>query len=390
MIKRFVANDVLESLAQFPAVGIIGPRQVGKTTLSKQLIPQIARPSLFLDLELTEDVNRLQNAQFYLQSHQDKCVIIDEIQLMPQLFPLLRALIDQNRVSARFLILGSASPALIRQNSETLAGRIAYTELTPLSLTEITDSKIPQEKHWLFGGFPDALLASSEKIAIKWLVNFLSTFLEKDLRALGYEISTKTLSKLYRMIAHIHGQLLNINMLSQSIGVSNPTIGKYLDLIEGGFLIRRLEPFHINIGKRLVKSPKIYYRDTGILHQLLSIPNFEALMGHNIVGASWEGYVIEQIDRAVQGRWQFYFYRTHAGAETDLVLISPNGKMTCVEIKFSFAPALKKGFYQSIADLKPDFQYVIIPSGSSYFLNKDLKVCSLLDFLQSELPIIAA
>lgn len=388
MIKRFVAADVLDSLIHFPVAGIIGPRQVGKTTLAKQLVAQLPKPSLYLDLELSTDVARLKNAQLYLQSHQDKCVVIDEIQLIPQLFPLLRALIDQERVPARFLILGSASPTLIRQSSETLAGRIAYTELAPLSLTEIADTTTSKEKHWFFGGFPDALLAASDKVAIKWLDNFLSTFLEKDLRALGYELSTQTLSKLYRMVAHIHGNILNVHTLSQSLGVSNPTVGKYLDLIEGGFLIRRLEPFYTNIGKRLVKSPKIYFRDTGILHQLLSIPNFEALVGHPVIGASWEGYVIEQIHRAVSGRWQFYYYRTQTGAETDLVLISPNGKMVCIEIKYSLTPTLSRGFYQSMADLKPDYQYVIIPSGSPYFINEQLKVCSLLDFLTVELAVI--
>lgn len=389
MIHRFAATDVLESLAFFPVSGIIGPRQVGKTTLAKQLVAQLPRPSIYLDMELEADVVRLQNAQMFLQSHEDKCVVIDEIQLMPRLFPLIRALVDQNRVPARFLILGSASPTLIRQSSETLAGRIAYTELSPFSLTELAESKVNREQHWFFGGFPDALLAASDKISIKWLNNFLTTFLEKDLRALGYEISSQTLSKLYRMVAHIHGNILNINTLSQSLGVSNPTVGRYLDLIEGGYMIRRLEPFYVNLGKRLVKSPKIYFRDTGILHQLLSIPNFNTLLGHPIVGASWEGYVIEQIHRAVTGLWQFYYYRTHAGAETDLVLIGPNGKMTCIEIKYTLAPTLTKGFYNSMEDLKPDFQYVIIPSGTPYFLNDKLKVCSLLDFLTIELEIIS-
>ncbi|MDZ7878595.1 MAG: ATP-binding protein [Saprospiraceae bacterium] len=388
MIKRFVSEDIVDSLTYFPIVGLIGPRQVGKTTLAKQLVAQIPKKSIYLDLELSTDIERLQNAEYYLQSHEDKCVVIDEIQLMPQLFPLLRALVDQNRVATRFLILGSASPTLIRQSSETLAGRIAYTELAPLSLSEIADTSVSKEKHWFFGGFPDSLLAPSERVAVKWLNNFLSTFLEKDLRALGYEISTQTLSKLYRMVAHIHGNMLNINTLSQSLGVSNPTVGKYLDLIEGGFLIRRLEPFYTNVGKRLVKSPKIYFRDTGILHQLLNIPNFEALLGHPSIGASWEGYVIEQIHRAVSGRWQFYYYRTQAGAETDLVLISPNGKTVCIEIKYSVTPVLLKGFYQSMLDLKPDYQYVIIPSGSTYFMNKQLKVCNLLDFLTVELSVI--
>ena len=212
--------------------------------------------------------------------------------------------------------------------------------------------------------------------------------MEKDLRALGYEISTQTLSRLYQMIAHIHGQIFNVNMLSQSLGVSNPTVSKYLDLIEGGYLIRRLQPYYVNLGKRLVKAPKIYYRYTGLLHQLASISNFEALQSHPIVGASWEGYVIEQIHRATLGNWQFYFYRTQVGAEVDLVLISPAGKMTCIEIKYSLTPTLAKGFYQSIADLKPHYQYVIIPSGTPYFLNEQLKVCSLSDFLNIELASV--
>jgi uncharacterized protein len=388
MIKRFATEDILESLSHFPVTGIVGSRQVGKTTLAKELLSKIDKPSLYLDLELTSDIARLQNAQLFLQSHQDKCVIIDEIQLMPQLFPLLRALVDQNRVSARFMILGSASPSLIRQSSETLAGRIAYTELAPFSLSEIVNTGISIQKHWFLGGFPDALLANSEKVAIKWLDNFLSTFLEKDLRALGYEISTQMLSKLYRMIAHVHGNVQNVSMLAQSLGVSNPTVGKYIDLIEGGFLIRRLEPYYVNLGKRLVKSPKIYYRDTGLLHQLLSIPNFNALTGHNAIGASWEGYVIEQIHRAVAGRWQFYYYRTQVGAEMDLVLIAPNGKMISIEIKYSLTPTLSKGFYQCLEDLKPDYQYVIIPSGSSYYMNERLKVCSLMDFLMEELEVV--
>ncbi len=388
MIKRFVAEDVLESLKDFPIVGIVGPRQVGKTTLAKQLVAQISKPSIYLDLELPEDVMRLQNAQPYLQSLQNQCVVIDEIQLMPKLFPLLRALVDQNRVPARFMILGSASPTLIRQSSETLGERITYIEMSPLSVLEIISVDIKIEKHWFLGGYPDSLLARSEKVAIKWLDNFLITALEKDLRSLGYTINSQTMWRVYRMVAHIHGQILNVSMLSQSLGVSNPTVSKYLDLIEGGYLIRRLEPFYINIGKRLVKSPKIYFRDTGILHQLLSIPNFETLQGQNMIGASWEGYVIEQIHRAVTGRWQFYYYRTQAGAETDLVLISPNGKMTCIEIKYSISPTLTKGFYQSMEDLKPDFQYVIIPSGTPYFLNEKLKICSLIDFLTNELNVI--
>jgi len=385
MINRKIASEIIESMQYFPAIGIIGPRQVGKTTLAKEIQKHLSKPSIYLDLELDEDLIRLQNAQAYLQTHQDKCIIIDEIQLMPRLFPLLRALIDQERVPARFLILGSASPTIIRQSSETLAGRIAYHELAPLSLTEVSPFGISMKEHWFRGGFPNALLSPSDDMTKKWLRNFTNTFMEKDLKAMGYEISLPTMSKLYRMVAHVHGQIQNASTLSQALGVSNPTVTKYLDLMEGGFLISRLEPYFVNVGKRLVKSPKIYFRDSGLLHHLSTIPNFEALQGNQLIGASWEGYVIEQIRRALDDAWQFYYYRTVAGAETDLVLISPDGIMTCIEIKYSTAPTISKGFYQSMDDLKPTRQFIIVPSGSTYFFNEHLKVCSLQDFLEYEL-----
>lgn len=388
MIQRDLTTEIKLALTYFPVVGIIGPRQVGKTTLAKQLLTQLTRPSVYLDLELDEDVARLGNAQAYLQSHQDKCVVIDEIQLMPRLFALLRALIDQERVPARFIILGSASPSLIRQSSETLAGRIAYNELTPLSLKEVESVGINQKEHWFRGGFPNALLAPAADVSAMWLRNFTNTFMEKDLKAMGYDISLPTMIKLYRMVAYVHGQLLNMSALSSSLGITQPSVRKYLDLLEGGFLIHRLQPYYINLGKRLVKAPKIYFRDSGILHQLSGISDFEALQGNQLLGASWEGYVIEQIRRVAGEGWQFYFYRTQVGAEVDLVLISPAGKMTCIEIKYSLTPTLAKGFYQSIADLKPHYQYVIIPSGTPYFLNEQLKVCSLSDFLNVELALV--
>jgi uncharacterized protein len=388
MIQRNLTSEITKALTYFPVVGIIGPRQVGKTTLAKQLLSELTRPSIYLDLELDEDIARLGNAQAYLQSHQDKCVVIDEIQLMPRLFALLRALIDQNRVPARFIILGSASPTLIRHSSETLAGRIAYNELAPLSLKEIEPEGISQNDHWFRGGFPNALLAPASDISAMWLRNFTNTFMEKDLRAMGYDISLPTMIKLYRMVAHIHGQLLNMSGLAASLGVSQPTVSKYLNLLEGGFLIHLLQPYYVNLGKRLVKSPKIYFRDTGILHQLAGIANLEALQGNLLLGASWEGYVIEQIRRVAGEAWQYYFYRTQVGAEMDLILISPAGKMTCIEIKYAVSPSLSKGFYQSLEDLKPHFQYVIVPTGTPYFLNEQLKICSLSDFLTHELALI--
>jgi predicted AAA+ superfamily ATPase len=322
----------------------------------------------------------------YLQMNAEKCIMIDEIQRLPTLFPLLRALIDQNRRPARFILLGSASPELIRQSSESLAGRIAYSELTPFSLLELQSIDIQQSTHWFNGGFPDALLAPEPRFARLWLQNFIYTFMEKDIRMLGYDINIPTMDKLLKMLSHLHSTPINVSDVSRSLSISAPTINKYLDLLEGGFLLRRLQSYHSNFGKRLVKTPKVYIRDTGILHSLANIPSFDALQGHPLIGASWEGYVIEQIYRSLEFRtWSFYYYRTQVGAEVDLLLINPGGKMVCIEIKNTNNPKLSKGFYESVADLKPDYQYVITPSSEVYPIGDNVMVCNLLHFLSVEL-----
>ena len=390
LIQRQITEQVLKNLTYFPVVGIVGPRQVGKTTLARILQKELGMPTLHLDLELDEDLYKLRNAQTYLQMNVDKCVIIDEIQRLPTVFPLLRALIDQDRRPARFIILGSASPEMVRQSSESLAGRIAYSELTPFSLLEAKEGGFDQSTHWFLGGFPDALMAPDATFSRTWLQNFVYTFMEKDIRLLGYDINIPTMDRLLTMLAHLHSTNLNVQDLSRSMGISTPTINKYLDLLEGGFLVRRLRPYFANVSKRLVKSPKIYLRDTGILHTLANIPSFDALYGHPFIGASWEGYVIEQIYRCVTFRtWQFYYYRTQVGAEIDLILISPSGKMTCVEIKNSNTPKLTSGFYNCIEDLKPQFQYVITPSSEMFVNTEGVTICSLYHFLTAELLVIA-
>lgn len=390
IIERHITRQVLKNLTFFPVIGIVGPRQVGKTTLAKVLQKNLTLSSLHLDLELEEDLYKLQNPQIYLQMHADKCIIIDEIQRVPSLFPLLRALIDQDRRPARFIILGSASPEMIRQSSESLAGRIAYSELAPFSLLEARSGGIDQSTHWFLGGFPDALLAPDAILSRKWLQNFIYTFMERDIRLLGYDINIPTMDRLLKMLSHLHGTMLNSSDISRSLGISLPTITKYIDLLEGGFLVRRLQPYFANFGKRLVKSPKIYLRDTGILHSLASISSFDALFGHPLIGASWEGYVIEQIYRCIEYRsWELYYYRTQAGAEIDLILISPSGKMTCIEIKNNNNPAISKGFYLSVSDLKPHFQYVITPSSETMLNSDGVTICSLLQFLENELFKIA-
>ncbi len=378
--KRRAVTQILDDLAFFPAVGIIGPRQVGKTALAKKLQEKISTESIYLDLELDSDRIRLQDAESYLKFHEGKCIIIDEIQRMPQLFSLLRALIDQDRRPARFILLGSASPELIRGTSETLAGRIAYTELSPLTLSEIS-REISLEEHWLKGGYPEVLKAAVDTHRQRWMKNYIQTYVFRDLRELGINISTELLQKLLEMLTTVHGNILSMSVLARSLGVSSPTIARYLDVLEGSFLIRRLQPYAASISKRLVKSPKFYFCDAGIFHYLSKIQTFEALMGHIFVGASWEGYVIEQIIRQVPDDWQFFFYRTHAGAECDLFGISPEGKRICVEIKRSNSPTVSKGFYESMQDLGADASFVIIPTGESYIKNDGIRVMNLLDFL---------
>ena len=384
VIERKITEQVLRNLTYFPVVGIVGPRQVGKTTLAKILQHGLNGPSLHLDLELNEDLYKLDNPQVYLQMHADKCVIIDEIQRLPSIFPLLRALIDQDRRPARFIILGS--PEIVRPSSEFLAGRIAYSELTPFSLLEAQSGGFDQSAHWFLGGFPNALMAPDTKFARTWLQNFIYTFMEKDIRLLGYNINVPTMDRLLKMLAYSHGTMLNVADISRSMGISLPTINKYIDLLEGGFLVRRLQPYFANFGKRLVKTPKIYLRDTGILHSLANIPSFDALFGHPLIGASWEGYVIEQIYRCLEYRaWSFYYYRTQTGAEIDLMLISPSGKMTCIEIKNSNNPVLSKGFYLSVADLKPHFKYIITPTSEKLINTEGVVICGLSHFLSVEL-----
>ncbi|NUQ24899.1 MAG: ATP-binding protein [Saprospiraceae bacterium] len=380
MIARELTGTVLENLAHFPVTGIIGPRQVGKTTLAKSILSTYDRPFIHLDLELDSDLRKLDEAETFLRFHQDKLVVIDEIQRLPRLFPLLRALVDERRVPGRFLILGSASPSVIRESSESLAGRIAYSELTPVSLRELAHS-LPMEQHWLRGGFPEPLLMQNPTIAWRWLDNFINTFLERDLRILGYEIAPEAMRRTLQMLTNYHGNLLNVSEISRSLGISAPTVNRYLDILEGSFLIHRLAPYFVNIGKRLVKAPKFYFRDSGIFHALSGINTYEQLLDNRARGASWEGYAIEQIRRAAPERWQFFFYRAHTGAEADLVLQSATGDIYLAEIKLSLSTGVTRGFFHSGQDLQPKGKFVIIPEGDAFPRADGTLVCGLEEFL---------
>ncbi len=385
MIERLLAKKILRDLSWSPILGLVGSRQVGKTTLVKHLQSEIAKPTLYLDLELREDWFKLEDAQSYLSGHADKCIIIDEIQVRPELFALLRALTDQKRSPARFFLLGSAAPHIVKLNTETLAGRIAYHELPPFSFSEIRHL-FSQEEHWLRGGYPGSLLAAEAFISRKWLDDFTETFIHRDLSRLGFAVPEGILRNMLSMLAHLHGSMFNASTLAASLGVSQPTANKYLELLEGSFLIRRLPPYFVNLGKRLTKSPKLYLRDSGLLHFLLRVFDMEQLRGNPGVGNSWEGYVIEQIIREAPEFSAFYYYRTQHGAEVDLLIITPSGKKVCIEIKFSVAPIISKGFYQSIEDVKPDFKYVITPAGERFDRSDGLCICPLSVFLEKELP----
>jgi len=389
MIERSITGKIKKALAAFPVVGIIGPRQVGKTTLAKILEAGLDKPTLFLDLERSSDVQRLAEPELFLSQQTEKCVIIDEIQNMPELMPILRWLTDQKREPARFILTGSSTPDLIRNNTETLAGRIAYFELTPFSLLEIK-GKVSLHEHWFRGGFPLSLLAGSEEASQMWLENFIDTYLQRDIRSLGYEVSIPAMGRLMQVLASLNGKVLSLTDISNAMNISTKTLKKYLEILEGSFLIRLLPPYFHNTTKRFVRSPKLYFRDSGLLHSLLHIESIERLHSTIHLGPSWESYVIEQVIVAAGTKWQSDFYRTHSGAEADLILWQPGGKKIQIEIKYSVDPTPSRGFYEVASDLNPDLQYIIVPEGEAWMRNESQMVCGLEHFLRVELESINA
>jgi len=385
ILPRTLTAEIQELTKYFPIIGVVGPRQCGKTSLVKQIAPKLDEAFVYLDLERSSDLDKLQDAELFLTHQKDKCVILDEIQRLPELFPLIRSLVDDDRNRLRYILLGSASPKLLRQSSESLAGRIAYVELSPFNYLEISAYKSLNEHHF-FGGFPKAILASSHKAARLWMNNFIRSYIERDLPALGFPASTNTLRKLLEMIAWSTGNLLNYVNLSKSLGVSNHTLKSYIDLLEDAFIIRRLQAYSYSQKKRLVKSPKIYIRDTGILHRLLRLNNFDQLMGHPILGNSWETYVLEQIDSLKSDDIDLYFYRTSAGAEIDLVLVKALKAIATVEIKYSTKVSAERGMISSIADLETENNFIITPISDDYPIRENIQVCNIEVFLRKYLP----
>ncbi len=368
-------KEIMQLVGLYPAVVIVGPRQVGKTSLVKHLQPGFPKPATYLDLELPTDFNKFANTDLYLETLGHRTVIIDEVQRLPSLFPILRALIDRNRQPGRFILLGSASPELIRDTSESLAGRVAYFELPPLTYDEIQEVS-DYRQHWVRGGFPESFLAADDETSFNWRLNFIQSYLERDLPLLGLNADPMLIRRLWTMSAHTNGSLLNMENFGKSLGISGPTVRRYLDFLESAYLIRRLPPYHFNIKKRLVKTPKLFIRDTGILHALLNIGNFQQLIGHPLMGGSWEGYILQEIAALAPARTELFFYRTQDGTEADLV-IAPGGiPETLVEIKFTTTPKVTKSMTVAVGDLKTKRNFIVCPLEEGYPLSEDFTVLS--------------
>lgn len=377
MISRRILPNIEKALVQFPAVALLGPRQAGKTTLARSVGSSHAN-SLYLDLERPSDLTKLADPELFLSRHADQLVVLDEIQRQPDLFPVLRALIDENRRPGRFLLLGSASPRLLRQTSESLAGRISFHELAPFDVSEIKPKKADIDVLWLRGGYPLSWLAESDEASLAWRESFIITHLERDIPAFGIRIPGPTLHRFWRMLAHLHGQMWNASRLASGFGVSAPTVQHYLEILEATYMVRRLPPLHVNLGKRLVKSPKVYLRDSGLLHALLGIRNLDELAGHPVVGPSWEGWVLEQIAQLLSPQWQLSFYRTATGAEMDVVAERGERRIG-FEIKLSSAPSLSKGFWSAMKDLQLEQAYVIAPVETGYPIAEKVEVLPAID-----------
>ena len=379
MYQRQSQQRLIQRLQQFPAVGLLGPRQVGKTTLAfaqKALYPD----ALYLDLELPSAQRQMDDPEAFLMAHAQQLVILDEVQRMPELFGILRGVIDQRRrmgqASGQFLLLGSATGVLMQQSSESLAGRVAYLELPPLLAPEIfTDQTSIADLNalWVRGGFPLSWLAPSDADSMTWREVFMATYLEKDIPALGPRIPATTLRRLWTMLAHHQGELLDLSKLAAALAISGQTVSRYIDLLCDLMLVRRLPAWHGNVGKRLIRSPKVYVRDSGLVHALLGLPSLDAVLGHPIAGSSWEGFVLEQLINAAP-QAQACFYRTSNGAEVDLVLTFRNQQTWVIEIKRSSAPTVSRGFYQAATDLGAVRKLLVAPVAQPFPLKDGIEV----------------
>jgi uncharacterized protein len=386
MIKRQAQSEIAHLLEEFPAVGVLGPRQVGKTTLAEEIAASVNPEPIYLDLERPSEAARLNEPEEYFELHKGKLIILDEIQRVPELFQILRGVIDRRRRegqrTGQFLILGSASLDLLKQSSESLAGRIAYKELSGFTVAEI-DNKAPKDfdRLWLRGGFPDSFLAKNDEASLRWRLNFINTYLERDVPQFGPRIPATTLRLLWTMLAHNQAGQLNIAQLGNNLDVAAPTAKRYVELLEDLLLIRTLRPWAGNVGKRLVRAPKVYIRDSGLTHALLNLTTHDDILGHPVVGASWEGFVIENLLSALPLGVTPWFYRTSAGAEIDLVIEKNSTERYAIEIKRSQAPSVSKGFYLGCKDIGATKRFIVYPGKESFPVTKEITAIPILDMM---------
>ena len=385
MIKRRLEVKIQNALKRSPAVALMGPRQVGKTTIALDISESLS--SVYLDLENPLDLVKVQDIAVFHAENRDRLIILDEVQRKPDIFAPIRGIIDKERrngnKAGQFLFLGSASIDLLQQSSESLAGRIAYIELQGIDVLEYANRQ-PEKINelWLRGGFPESLLATSDSDSLEWRQDFIKTYLERDIPQLGPRIPAQTLGRFWTMLAHQQAGIINASQLAKNLEVSVTTIGRYLDLMCDLLLVRRLQPWTSNIGKRLVKAPKIYIRDSGITHSLLNISSYNDLLGHPVTGGSWEGFIVENILSVIPSGTLPFFYRTSNGAEIDLVLDFSGNEKWAIEIKRSSAPTLSKGFYIACEDIKADKRYVIYSGQERFTLSEEVIAVSLPDLMQ--------
>ncbi len=377
MIERHIKPRLLAALDNAPAVALLGPRQAGKTTLAQEIGE--TRASVYLDLETASDRARLTDPEGYLTGHENALVILDEVHRAPELFQSLRGLIDRGRrrglTAGRFLLLGSASVDLLQQSGESLAGRISFVELAPLDALETPPDAL--DTLWARGGFPSSFLASGDAVSFRWRLDFIRTYLERDIPQFGFRLPAETLRRLWTMLAHNQSELLNAANLARALAIDGKTVARYLDLLVDLLLVRRLRPWHRNEGKRLVRSPKVYVRDSGLVHALLRLPTLEDILGHSVAGGSWEGFVIESLLAAAPEGTDASFYRTLAGAEVDLLLTLPGNALWAIEIKRGSAPKLGRGFIQACEDLKPARRFVVYGGRERFPLNAETEAIGL-------------
>ncbi len=385
MIQRRLESTILKALKRSPSVALMGPRQVGKTTLAYALAETFS--SVYLDLEDPLDLEKVRDISAFHDANRDRLIILDEVQRLPEVFAPLRGIIDKERRRGnkvgQFLFLGSASIDLLQQSSESLAGRVAYLELQPIDLLEYAENQTQNVNAlWLRGGFPESLLAETEAMSFEWRRDFIKTYLERDIPQLGPRIPGETLGRFWTMLAHHQGTLFNAAQLARNLDVSGMTVGRYLDLMVDLLLVRRLRPWTVNIGKRLVRSPKVFLRDSGVTHALLQIGTLNDLLGHPVVGGSWEGFVIENLMAVAGSRVQPYFYRTIGGAEIDLILEWSAKEQWAIEIKRSSAPSLSKGFHIAFQDIKPSKTFVVYAGKDTFSMGKGITAISLPDLMK--------